>query len=99
MDVQNVLKSDDTGVSKPKVLVIDDEENVCELITLYFEKAGYEVVCTGDGSEGIDMVRTQKPDITILDLMLPGMDGLDVCKEIRKTSNVPLICSALEWTK
>lgn len=91
MDVQNVLKSDDTGVSKPKVLVIDDEENVCELITLYFEKAGYDVVSSGDGNEGIEMVRSQKPDIVILDLMLPGIDGLDVCKEIRKTSNVPLI--------
>jgi len=91
MDVQNVLKNDETGVSKPKVLVIDDEENVCELITLYFEKAGYDVVCSGDGNEGIDMVRSQKPDIVILDLMLPGMDGLDVCKEIRKFSNVPLI--------
>lgn len=91
MEVQNVLKTDETGVSKPKVLVIDDEENVCELITLYFEKAGYDVVCTGDGNEGMEMVRTQKPDIVILDLMLPGMDGLDVCKEIRKFSNVPLI--------
>lgn len=91
MDVQNVLKSDETGVSKPKVLVIDDEENVCELITLYFEKAGYDVGCCGDGNDGIETVRSQKPDIVILDLMLPGMDGLDVCKEIRKFSNVPLI--------
>jgi two-component system, OmpR family, response regulator len=91
MDVQNVLKSDETGVSKPKVLVIDDEENVCELITLYFEKAGYDVVCSGDGNQGIDMIRSQKPDLVILDLMLPGMDGLDVCKEIRKFSNIPLI--------
>lgn len=91
MDVQNVLKTDETGVSKPKVLVIDDEENVCELITLYFEKAGYDVLSCGDGNEGIEMVRSQKPDIVILDLMLPGIDGLDVCKEIRKTSNVPLI--------
>jgi len=91
MDVQNVLKSDETGVSKPKILVIDDEENVCELITLYFEKAGYDVVCSGDGMEGIEMIRSQKPDLVILDLMLPGMDGLDVCKEIRKFSNIPLI--------
>ncbi len=91
MDVQNVLKSDETGVSKPKLLVIDDEENVCELISLYFEKAGYDVVCSGDGNEGIDVLRSQKPDMVILDLMLPGMDGLDVCKEIRKFSNVPLI--------
>ena len=91
MESQNVLKTDETGVSKPKVLVIDDEENVCELITLYFEKAGYDVVCAGDGSEGLEMIRSQKPDIVILDLMLPGMDGLDVCKEVRKFSNIPLI--------
>jgi DNA-binding response OmpR family regulator len=91
MDVQNVLKKDDTGAAKPKVLVIDDEENVCELITLYFEKGGYEVICSGAGAEGIDTVRSQKPDIVILDLMLPDMDGLDVCREIRRTSSVPLI--------
>ena len=91
MDVQSVLKKDETGAGRPRVLVIDDEENVCELVSLYFEKAGYEVICTGDGSEGIEMVRTQKPDMVILDLMLPGMDGLDVCKEIRRSSNVPLI--------
>ena len=91
MDVQNMLKTDDTGASKPRVLVIDDEENVCELITLYFEKAGYDVVCAGDGNDGMEMVRSQKPDLVILDLMLPGMDGLDVCKDIRKFSNVPLI--------
>ncbi|NLN75826.1 MAG: response regulator transcription factor [Armatimonadetes bacterium] len=91
MDVQNALKTDDTGVSKPRVLVIDDEENVCDLITLYFEKAGYEVMCAGDGSDGIEIVRSDKPDLVILDLMLPGMDGLDVCREIRKFSNVPLI--------
>lgn len=91
MDVQNVLKKDDTGTGRPRVLVIDDEENICELITLYFEKAGYEVICAGDGAEGIEMIQSQKPDLVILDLMLPGMDGLDVCKEIRKTSNVPLI--------
>jgi len=91
MDVQNVLKKDETGTGKPKILVIDDEENVCELITMYFEKAGYEVTCTGDGTNAVETIRTQKPDLVILDLMLPGVDGLDVCKEIRKTSNVPLI--------
>lgn len=86
-----MLKTDETGVTKPKVLVIDDEENVCELITLYFEKSGYEIMCTPDGMEGIEAVRSQKPDLVILDLMLPALDGLDVCKEIRKFSNIPLI--------
>ena len=91
MDGQNLLKKDDTGNNKTRVLVIDDEENVCELIALYFEKAGYEVVCAGSGSDGIEMIRTQKPELVILDLMLPDMDGLDVCKEVRRNSNVPLI--------
>src|SRR3990172_3827997 len=78
-------------MTKQKVLVVDDEENVCELISLYFGKAGYEVICAADGGEGLDKIREQRPDIVILDLMLPGMDGVDVCKEIRKTSNIPLI--------
>ena len=91
MDGQNLLKKDDTGISKTKVLIIDDEENVCELITLYFERAGYDVTCCSGGAEGIETVRTQKPEMVILDLMLPDMDGLDVCKELRKTSNVPLL--------
>jgi DNA-binding response OmpR family regulator len=81
----------DLEMSKQKVLVIDDEENVCELVSLYFGKAGYEVACAADGNEGLDKLREQRPDIVILDLMLPGIDGVDVCKEIRKTSNVPLI--------
>lgn len=78
-------------MTKQKVLIIDDEENVCELVSLYFGKAGYDVVCAGDGGEGLDKLREQRPDIVILDLMLPGMDGIDVCKEVRKISNVPLI--------
>jgi DNA-binding response OmpR family regulator len=91
MEVEKAQQQEDSGTNRPKVLVIDDEENVCELITLYFEKAGYKVICTGSGSEGIELIKTEKPDIVILDLMLPGVDGLDVCKEIRKFSNVPLI--------
>lgn len=90
MDMESVLKKDDTG-GGPKILVIDDEDNICDLITLYFEKAGYQVICTGDGAQGLEMIRSERPDLVILDLMLPGMDGLDVCKEIRKNSNVPLI--------
>lgn len=78
-------------MTKQKVLIIDDEENVCELVSLYFTKAGYDVICAADGGEGLDRLRDQRPDIVILDLMLPGMDGIDVCKEIRKTSNVPLV--------
>ncbi len=91
MDVQSVLKKEEAGKGGPKVLVIDDEENVCELISLYFEKAGFQIVCTGDGNQGVEMVKTEKPDLVILDLMLPGVDGLDICKDIRRASNIPLI--------
>lgn len=78
-------------MTKQKVLMIDDEENVCEMISLYFDKAGYDVVTAVDGADGIEKARQYRPDIIILDLMLPGMDGLDVCKEIRKSSNVPIV--------
>ncbi len=90
MDMENALNKDDTPKG-PKILVIEDEDSICDLITLYFEKAGYQVVCTGDGARGLEMIKSERPDLVILDLMLPGMDGLDVCKEIRKTSNIPLI--------
>lgn len=82
---------DEKATPKQKVLVIDDEENVCELISLYFDKAGFDVISAGDGVKGMEMIKTEHPDIVILDLMLPGMDGLEVCKEIRRTSNIPLI--------
>lgn len=82
---------DDKLPVKQKVLVIDDEENVCDLIKLYFDKSGFEVSACGDGIEGMDRIKSEKPDMVILDLMLPGMDGLEVCKEIRRSSNIPLI--------
>jgi len=91
MDVQKGQRKEDGEMTKQKVLVIDDEENVCELISLYFGKAGYEVLTATDGTDGIEKVRQDRPDIVILDLMLPGMDGLDVCKELRKQSNIPII--------
>lgn len=90
MELQT-LKTDDVAAKRLTILVIDDEENVCELITMYFEKSGFQVICTGDGQEGIELIRSKKPDMVILDLMLPGVDGLDVCKDIRKFSNVPMI--------
>lgn len=86
-----MTKIDESNSDKPIILVIDDEENVCELIKLYFEKSGYEVVSSGDGIEGMEMIKSIRPELVILDLMLPGMDGLAVCKEIRRTSSIPLI--------
>lgn len=75
----------------PKVLIVDDDESIVELLTLYFEKENYEVVTHNEGSQAVERFRATEPDIVILDLMLPGRDGYDICRDIRKSSNVPII--------
>ena len=77
--------------SKQKVLVVDDDEKICELIRLYLDKEGYDVVVAGDGISAVEVFKEFLPDIVILDIMLPGIDGWQVCKEIRQINNVPII--------
>lgn len=74
-----------------KVLVVDDDPNVCEIVKLYLEKQGAEVVSMSDGLEAFEYFKCNKTDFLILDLMLPGMDGLNICREIRRESTVPII--------
>ncbi len=74
-----------------KVLLIDDDPGIIEVLKMYFEKEGYNVSICMQGDKAIATFNVAKPDIIILDLMLPGMDGNDICREIRKTSNVPII--------
>lgn len=74
-----------------KILVVDDDVNICELIRLYLEKEGFEVHCVYDGGSAITEFEKIKPSGVILDIMLPVMNGLDVLKEIRKSSMVPII--------
>jgi two-component system OmpR family response regulator len=74
-----------------KVLVIDDDVNICELIRLYLEKEGYQVLAVYNGKKGIEVFSDFAPSIVILDIMLPGADGWQVCREIRKVSNIPII--------
>jgi len=74
-----------------KVLIIDDDADIIELQKLYFEKEDYEVVSCMQGDRAVATFNVTKPDIIILDLMLPGMDGNDICREIRKISDVPII--------
>ncbi len=74
-----------------KILVVDDERNIVELIRLYMEKEGFETICAYTGDEALSKFREEKPDLIVLDLMLPGTDGWQVCREIRKTSSVPII--------
>ena len=73
------------------VLVVDDEKNIVQLARLYLNKEGYEVESAYDGLEALKMAKSVRPDLIILDLMMPEMDGLEVCRELRKTSNVPII--------
>jgi DNA-binding response OmpR family regulator len=74
-----------------KVMVVDDEDHIVELARLYLTREGYEVEGVGDGSQALARFGQIKPDLVVLDIMLPGADGLAICKEIRKQSQVPII--------
>ncbi|MDD4601372.1 Transcriptional regulatory protein SrrA [bioreactor metagenome] len=74
-----------------KVLVVDDDEKILKVLTAYLEKEGYAVVTAKDGWEAVDKARQLGPDMVLLDVMLPSLDGWGVCKEIRRTSDVPII--------
>ena len=78
-------------MSLGRVLVVDDDKNICELLRLYLEKEGYGVILAHDGEEAVVKFNALKPDIILLDIMLPGIDGWQVCREIRKNNNVPII--------
>lgn len=78
-------------MNNEKILVVDDDQNICELLRLYLEKAGYDVVIANDGSAAVSAFKTENPALVLLDIMLPKMDGWQVCREIRKFSNVPII--------
>lgn len=74
-----------------KVLIVDDDENICELLRLYFDKDGFDTVIANDGESAIAKFAIEEPDIIILDVMLPKLDGWQVCRTIRKSSSVPII--------
>jgi DNA-binding response OmpR family regulator len=74
-----------------KIMVVDDEKHILELARLYLTREGYEVEEVGDGAQALTRFGQVRPDLVILDIMLPGTDGLTICKEIRKQSQVPII--------
>jgi CheY-like chemotaxis protein len=78
-------------MKKTQVLIVDDELRIVSGVRKYFEQAGFDVLAAYDGPTGLSLARTEKPDLVVLDLMMPGMDGLDVCRELRRESNVPII--------
>ena len=66
-----------------KILVVDDDQNICELLRLYVEKEGFEVVIANDGRVALEVFEAENPDLILLDIMLPELDGWQVCREIR----------------
>lgn len=74
-----------------KILVVDDEPAVTDLLAYNLRKAGYEVLTAANGTDALSVLRQASPDLILLDLMLPGVGGLDVCRELRKTSVIPVI--------
>ena len=74
-----------------KVLVVEDDNNIAELLRLYLQKDGFEVSHAADGGKAVEMAKEIQPDLVLLDIMLPVMDGWQVCRELRKKSDVPII--------
>ena len=74
-----------------RILCIDDDSNICDLLNMYLTKEGFEVDTAGDGVQGLELFRSRTPDLILLDIMMPNMDGWQVCREVRKNSNVPII--------
>lgn len=74
-----------------KIMVVDDDSNICELLRLYLGKEGFEAVIASNGQKALDMFDAEKPDLMLLDVMMPQLDGWQVCREIRKKSSCPII--------
>ena len=78
-------------MNKQKILIVDDDENIAELVSLYLAKECFDTMMVHDGERALIAFDTYKPNLILLDLMLPGIDGYQVCREIRTRSNTPII--------
>lgn len=78
-------------VAKQKILIVDDDNNIAELISLYLIKECFETQIVNDGESALDAIRSFSPNLILLDLMLPGIDGYQVCREVRASSSIPII--------
>jgi DNA-binding response OmpR family regulator len=78
-------------MANPLILIVDDEKNIADLAKMYLSKEGYDIITAEDGNEGLRMFRDRKPTLIVLDLMLPGVDGLEVCRQVRRESTVPIV--------
>jgi DNA-binding response OmpR family regulator len=89
-------------MSKGTILVIDDEKDLIELVRYNLEKEGYDIIAAGDGPSGMEVIRKHRPDLVVLDLMMPGMDGLAVCQQLRsdaRVGRVPIIMLTAKATE
>src|SRR5918911_77594 len=82
-----------------KILVVDDDRKTVDLLRLYLEKDGYQVLAAHDGRQALELTRQRRPDLIVLDLMLPNVDGLDVCRILRAESNTPIIMLTARTTE
>lgn len=78
-------------MEKEKILIVDDDENIAELISLYLEKECFDTETVGDGEGALQLIPVYRPDLILLDVMLPGIDGYEVCRRVRETSSTPII--------
>ena len=76
---------------KQRVLLIDDEERIVNFLALKLKVSGYEVVCASEGEKGLELARTTNPDIMLLDIIMPGIDGIEVLRRLRQFSTMPVI--------
>src|SRR5919202_6045842 len=82
-----------------KILVVDDDRKTVDLLKLYLEKDGYQVLAAHDGRQALDLARQRRPDLIVLDLMLPTVEGLDVCRILRAESRTPIIMLTARTTE
>ena len=78
-------------MAMPKIMIVDDDSNICELLRLYLEKEGFATVIAQNGAVALDLFTKEHPDLILLDVMMPELDGWQVCREIRKKSECPII--------
>jgi DNA-binding response OmpR family regulator len=86
-------------MTKCKILVVDDDRNIVDLVRLYLERDGYRVLVAYDGLEALKLARQRRPDLIVLDLLLPEVDGLDVCRILQTESDVPIIMLTAKTTE
>jgi len=90
-DGRNNYMTNPVSPTKADILVVDDEPNIARLIRMYLDREGYNTTLASSGAEALARVQRQTPSLVILDIMLPDIDGMEVCREIRRTSSVPII--------